>query len=109
MLPTHGCPQSFEGNHATITAKKTAKVGVVNSIERKLGALNITKKLSGETAGFTGGENESFTVTYTCVNPLDEKAAPVSGSVLLAASRHQVRWVGSVRLGLRFLRNRSRC
>ena len=90
-------PASFTGNHASITANKTAKVGVVNSIERKLGTLNVTKKLGGETAGFTGGENEAFTVTYTCVNPLDEKATPIAGSVLLAVDGNKP--VGSVPFG----------
>ncbi|MGL3804482.1 DUF5979 domain-containing protein [Paeniglutamicibacter sp. R2-26] len=90
-------PASFTGNRAKIAANETSTVGVVNSVERKLGSLNITKKLSGETAGFTGGENEAFTISYTCVNPLDDKAAPVVGSVLLAAGG--TKSVGSIPFG----------
>ena len=90
-------PAAFEGNNATIDANSTAHVDVVNSVERKLGSLEITKKLSGETAGFTGSDSESFKVSYTCVNPLDEKAMSISDSVLLAAGG--VKTVGSVPFG----------
>ena len=102
-------PAAFEGNHSAIAANAPAKIGVVNSIERKLGTLAVTKKLSGETAGFTGGENESFTVTYTCVNPLDEKAARGFRQRPACRQRHQDRGVGSVRLGLRVRRDPCSC
>lgn len=52
---------------------------VTNTVERQLGSIAITKKVEGEVAGFRGGDEDVFTVTYTCVNPAG--GTPVGGTV----------------------------
>ena len=54
---------------------------VTNTVERQLGSIAITKNVVGETAGFTGGEEDVFTISYTCANPAG--GAPVTGTAAI--------------------------
>ena len=59
-----------------------ATLVVTNTVERKLGSIALTKEVTGEKAGYTGGTDAVFEMTYTCAPP--NGTPEQTGTVMLA-------------------------
>ncbi|HHW82943.1 MAG TPA: hypothetical protein GX743_03850, partial [Actinomycetales bacterium] len=55
---------------------------VTNTVDRQYGAFEVHKVVTGETAGFTGGDARVFEVAYTCT--AGEGTTPVTGTTPIA-------------------------
>ena len=52
--------------NATVTADGLAQLTVTNTITRNTANVSVSKQVTGETAGYTGGDSAAFTVDATC-------------------------------------------
>lgn len=78
---------------ATTKAGSAATMRVTNSVLRDTAELTVRKRVSGESAGYTGA-GADFTVGYTCY--LGNPADGISGSVKVAAGAPAVTLVKDV-------------